>query len=68
LRKPGRAIRLYIDTGQIEWFLAPNRRLAAMLADRGYPHCHSEHPNGHHWTTWERGLEPGMLYLFGSSE
>ena len=67
-REPGRAIRLYVDTGQVEWLLAPNRRFSAMLADSGYAHCYRERPSGHNWTTWEQGLEAGLLYLFGSAE
>ncbi len=31
-------LRLSMETGQIEWLLAPNRRFAAMLADKGYIH------------------------------
>ena len=45
--------------------LAPNRRFAAVLADRGYQHCYHEHPSGHNWTTWEQGLERGLAWLVG---
>lgn len=62
---PAWPLRLYVDTGQIEWLLAPNRRFVAALTDRGYRHCYRERPSGHNWTTWEQGLEPGLLYLFG---
>ncbi len=57
-------LRFYVETGQIEWLLAPNRRFAAMLVDKGYPHRYREWPGGHNWTTWEQGLEPGLKYLF----
>ena len=59
-----RRLRLYVETGQIEWLLAPNRRFAAMLADKAYPHCYQERPGGHNWATWEQGLAPGLLYPF----
>ena len=62
-----RPLRLYLDTGQIEWLLAPNRRFAAMLVDKRYPHSYNERPGGHNWATWEQGLEPGLKYLFGSA-
>ena len=39
-------VRFYLGTGQIEWLLAPNRRFAAMLVDKGYPHCYKERPGG----------------------
>ncbi len=60
-----RSLRFYIQTGQVEWLLAPNRRFAAVLADKGYPHTYEELPSGHNWATWEQGLEPGLQYLFG---
>lgn len=58
-------IRLYLQTGQIEWLLAANRRFAAVLADKGYTHRYEEWPSGHGWATWEQGLVPGLEYLFG---
>lgn len=60
-----RSVRFYLETGQIEWLLAPNRRFAAMLVDKGYPHDYQERPGGHNWAIWEQGLEPGLKYLFG---
>jgi enterochelin esterase family protein len=58
-------VRFYVETGQIEWLLAPNRRFAAMLAEKEYSHRYVEHPGGHCWATWEQGLVPGLCYLFG---
>lgn len=58
-------LRLYCETGQIEWLLAPNRRFAATLADKGYAHGYLERPSGHNWMTWRQGLEPGLRFLFG---
>jgi enterochelin esterase-like enzyme len=46
-----RPLRLYVETGQIEWLLAPNRRFAAKLVDRGYPYSYHEIPGGHNWAT-----------------
>jgi enterochelin esterase-like enzyme len=63
-RKP---LRFHVQTGQIEWLLAPNRRFAAMLADKGYFHSYQELLGGHNWATWEQGLEPGLVYLFGKT-
>ena len=58
-------LRFYCETGQIEWLLAPNRRFAAMLADKGYRHSYLERPSGHNWMTWRQGLEPALRFLFG---
>ena len=63
-QSPSRPLRFYQETGQIEWLLAPNRRFAAMLADKGYVYSYSECPSGHNWETWEQGLAPGLMYLF----
>ncbi len=58
-------LRFYCETGQIEWLLAPNRRFAAMLSDKGYRHTYLERPSGHNWMTWRQGLAPALAYLFG---
>jgi len=63
-RIPVSRVRFYMQTGQIEWLLAPNRRFAAVLVDKGYRHYYEELPSGHNWATWEQGLEPGLKYLF----
>jgi len=62
---PRQPLRLYMQTGQIERLLAPNRRFAAVLVDKGYAHSYEELPSGHNWATWEQGLEAGLKYLFG---
>lgn len=66
LASPALPLRFYCETGQIEWLLAPNRRFAAMLADKGYPHAYLERPSGHNWMTWRQGLAPALVYLFGT--
>lgn len=50
---PHKPLRFYIQTGQIEWLLAPNRRFAAALVDKEYPNSYEELPSGHNWATWE---------------
>jgi len=59
-------LRFYCETGQIEWLLAPNRRFAAILSDKGYAHAYQERPSGHNWMTWRQGLVPGLRYLVGT--
>jgi enterochelin esterase-like enzyme len=59
-------VRFYLQTGQIEWLLAANRRFAAVLAEKGYLHKYEEVPGGHSWATWEQGFVPGLEYLFGA--
>jgi enterochelin esterase-like enzyme len=62
---PCKLLRFYLQIGQMEWLLAPNRRFAAVLVDKGYPHHYEELPSGHNWATWEQGLAPGLTFLFG---
>ncbi len=61
-------VRFYLETGQIEWLLAPNRRFAATMAEKGYMHSYQERPAGHNWATWEQGLVPALRYLFGEEK
>ncbi len=56
---------IVVQTGLLEWLLAPARRLAAVLADRGALHAYREFPSGHNWYTWRIGLAEGLLDLLG---
>ncbi|BDG19290.1 ferric enterobactin esterase [Thermus thermophilus] len=57
--------RVYVEVGLLEWLLGPNRRFAALLADRKAPHAYRERPSGHNWVTWKQALAPGLRYLLG---
>ncbi|MGQ9735064.1 MAG: alpha/beta hydrolase-fold protein [Thermaceae bacterium] len=56
--------RVYLEVGLLEWLLAPNRRFAAVLAEKGFPHAYRERPSGHNWVTWKQALAPGLRYLY----
>lgn len=58
--------RIALQVGRLEWLLAPARRFAAVLAERGTKHEYREYPSGHNWTTWRTGLADGLVDLFGS--
>ncbi|WP_457630168.1 alpha/beta hydrolase [Oceanithermus sp.] len=57
--------RLAVQAGLLEWLLAPIRRFATVLADRGAAHEYREYPSGHNWHTWRLGIEDALLDLFG---
>ncbi|MDM7325005.1 MAG: alpha/beta hydrolase-fold protein, partial [Thermus sp.] len=57
--------RIYLEVGLLEWLLAPNRRFAALLAERKVPHAYRERASGHNWVTWKQALAPGLRYLLG---
>lgn len=58
-------IRLTLECGQLEWLLGANRRFAAMLFDKGYPHRYLERPSGHNWVTWRNGLAGSLEFMLG---
>ncbi len=60
------ALRISLDTGTLEWLLAPNRRMAAALQDLGAAHQYREYPSGHNWVTWQNALPEALLYMQGS--
>ena len=68
LKQPAGRCACTLRLGRLNGLLAPNRRFAAILADKAYSHCYQERPGGHNWATWEQGLAPGLLYLFDKAE
>ncbi|ADV66387.1 alpha/beta hydrolase [Deinococcus maricopensis] len=64
-REPPTHLRLSLDTGTLEWLLAPNRRMAALVADLGLPHQYREYASGHNWVTWRAALTEALLYMQG---
>lgn len=62
---PPRHLRVSLDSGVLEWLLAPNRRMAATLRDGGVAHQYREYQSGHNWVTWRGALPEALLYLLG---
>ncbi|MEM9865859.1 MAG: alpha/beta hydrolase-fold protein, partial [Myxococcota bacterium] len=75
--EPVRPIRLCVDIGTYETtvgpgmlpaaetdFLAANRRLRTVLAERGYDFVYAEYPEGHTWGNWRAHLIEGLRYFF----
>lgn len=60
-------LRISLDSGVLEWLLAPNRRLAASLADLGVEHQYREYASGHNWVTWRSALPEALLYALPES-
>jgi len=62
---PPRHLKVSLDTGTLEWLTAPNRRMAATLADLGVQHQYREYQSGHNWVTWRSALPEALLYVQG---
>ena len=62
---PPRHLKVSLDTGTLEWLAAPNRRMAAALADLGVGHQYREYQSGHNWVTWRSALPEALLYMQG---
>ncbi|MEM8556332.1 MAG: alpha/beta hydrolase-fold protein [Bacteroidota bacterium] len=76
-QEPVRPIRLFVDIGTYETtvgpgmlpaaetnFLAANRRLRDVLAERGYDFVYAEYPQGHTWGNWRAHLIDGLRHFF----
>lgn len=63
---PPKHLRVSLDTGTLEWLLAPNRRMAATLADLDIAHQYREYQSGHNWVTWRQAAAEALLYMLGS--
>ncbi|AFZ68000.1 alpha/beta hydrolase [Deinococcus peraridilitoris] len=59
-------LRVSLDSGVLEWLLAPNRRMAALLADLNIPHQYREYQSGHNWVTWRAALPEALLFALGT--
>lgn len=62
---PPRHLTVSLDTGLLEWLTAPNRRMAAALADSGVDHQYREYAGGHNWVTWRQALAEALLFQLG---
>ncbi len=63
--KPPHHLQLSLNSGTLEWLLAPNRRMAALLQDLGVRHQYREYPSGHNWVTWRQALPEALLFMQG---
>ena len=62
---PVRQLRLWLDCGTMERLLEGNRRMCALLRERGYVMEYREFNGGHNWTSWLDDVAHGLQWLFG---
>lgn len=54
---------LYFDCGESDRFLASNRRLVAIVQQRGFTYEYHETPGAHAWDYWNRRLAPLLTWV-----
>ncbi len=57
--------RLWLDCGAMDFLLAPNRKMAALLAEKCYDFTYRENGGAHNYTTWRDACVEGLETLFG---
>jgi enterochelin esterase family protein len=63
---PVRPLRIWLDAGRYEWLLEPNRRMQALLAERGYDVAYHEFNAGHNYPAWRNDVGHGLQFLFSA--
>ncbi|MDP9265571.1 MAG: alpha/beta hydrolase-fold protein [Chloroflexota bacterium] len=61
---PTRELRIWLDCGTMERLLEGNRRMCALLRERGYAVEYREFHGGHNWTSWRDDVWRGLEWLF----
>jgi enterochelin esterase family protein len=63
---PAPPLKIWMDVGLHEWFLAPNRQMYALLREQGYDVRYTEQTSGHNYPSWRNILWRGLEYLYGA--
>lgn len=66
LMRYGHASRLkfWMDAGKLEWLLDDNRRINALMREKGYNVTYREFTGGHNYTAWRDDVWRGLEALF----
>ncbi|MDQ2744946.1 MAG: alpha/beta hydrolase-fold protein [Chloroflexota bacterium] len=62
---PVRRIDIHLGVGTMEWLLSANRRMHALLRERGYAVTYREFCAGHNYTAWRNDIWHGLERLWG---
>jgi enterochelin esterase-like enzyme len=61
---PKADLNIYMDAGKMEWLLDGNRRMHALLVEKGYRVAYHEYSGGHNYTSWRNDVGRGLEMLF----
>ena len=57
-------IKIWMDVGRMDELLEDNRKMSALLQDKGYQVTYREFSGGHNYTAWRDDLWRGLEELF----
>ena len=61
---PRPPVKLWLDAGRMDFLRESNRRMAALLKDKGYDLTYVETGGAHNYTTWRNVLGDGLEKMF----
>ena len=67
-QQPMRELRVYLESGTLEWLHNVNRDIAAALEAKNYPVCYQERSAGHNWVNWRNGIQAALRFGLETSE
>ncbi len=65
---PKPPVEFWLDCGRMDFLLEPNRRMHALLEEKGYTVTYTENGGAHNFTTWRNSLVRGLETLFGAGQ
>ena len=57
-------LKIWMDVGSMEWLLETNRRMFALLREKGYDASLHEYSGGHNYPAWRNDVSRGFESLF----
>ncbi len=58
-------IKIWQDVGTMEWLLPGNRKMNALLREKGYNVAYREFSAGHNYTVWADQLADALIFQYG---
>jgi enterochelin esterase family protein len=59
-----RDIQIWMDVGKLEFLLEDNRRMSALMKEKGYNVTYREFTGGHNYTSWRNDVWRGLEVMF----
>lgn len=60
-----RPIKVWMDVGRYEWLLPMNRKMHALLDEKGYAPTYREYSGGHNYTSWRDEVVLALEAMYG---